>query len=1623
MRAAALKKQQKNKNSLIQDTLSLSNGSGNKDQLTHAFIEKFLLQVPAEDIIVWQAEQLAAIAKSMRAWSETRPPGQPRLRVFNPKSERDGWQINRTVIEIIDDDMPFLIDSIAAGLTESGQVIEVLFHPVMGVVRDDKAVLKSIDHGPEKGERAFFESYIHIQLENLLSEESCEKLALTLEGIVKDVGRATGDWHAMLSRLEVVIEEMSNQPVESGVELVNEGRSFLQYIHDNNFTFLGYRQDEITQDNDHRHFEKVKGSGLGLLSNGKDILSESDHGDLEVQTLEGNDTPVVISKLINQRSTVHRRVPFDLILVKILNKDNELVGRHVFIGLFTSSTYSCRTNEVPIIRRKVQETISKASFGHDSHDHKALEHILEKFPRDELFQVETDELVATALGILRLQERQRIALFTRLDKLGKYMSCLVYIPRDRFDSGFRIVISDILERELGGTLTSFYTTLDDSPLARILFTISLSELKEKYDVPALEQKLIEAGRGWNDALKQVLSESEGKQAGLKLFNRYQKAFNQSYQDQVDTGGALQDILQLEDILDGRDINADLYQLKDAAPGQYRLKIYHDGTPVPLSDILPILEKMGMRVIAELPYETAPEDHPNRIWIHDFSIETEEGLQIDIDKVKADFEEAFLKIWYKKAENDRLNHLIMQGGLTWLQVNILRTYLTFLRQAKFPYSRRYIETVLTSYPGISGKIVEMFLLRHDPANQKNKKKLDKVKSEIMHALENVAQLDHDRILRGFVLMVESTLRTNFFQKNEDGSMKDWLSIKLDSQALDFLPKPRPFVEIFVYSPRVEAVHLRGGAIARGGIRWSDRHDDFRTEVLGLVKAQMVKNAVIVPVGAKGGFVVKNPPKGGDRQAIQEEGIACYKIMIQALLDLTDNNRAGKVIKPENTVCYDGDDPYLVVAADKGTATFSDIANGLSVAEDFWLGDAFASGGSAGYDHKEMGITARGAWESVKRHFRERGKDIQKEDFTCIGVGDMGGDVFGNGMLLSKHIQLLGAFNHLHIFCDPDPDSAVSFKERQRLFKARGGWGEYNEDKLSKGGRIYERSAKKLKLTPEIQACFGLETDEVPPGELIRAMLKAEAELLWFGGIGTYIKGTTESHADADDRGNDNLRIDGKEVRAKVIGEGANLGMTQRARIEFAERGGRLNTDFIDNSAGVDTSDHEVNIKILLHDVMKNQDMSLKQRDELLVNMTEQVGKLVLQDNYQQTQALTMCQYDGPEQMARYIAYIRQLEKRQILDRKIEGLPDDETLERMINNGEAFTRPEFAVILAYSKIQFYEELLGSRLPNEEGSLRWLFEYFPDELQKYDTEIKDHKLRREIITTNIVNTLINRMGPVFVKSRIDKTGARASNVARAFVIGVEAFGTRELWHEIEALDNKVSAEIQTEALMEVFNLLKRAVTWVLRHESNEIVTQDYIGFLKPGVEKLTDCLEDVLPDYLLDRMQMIENGFKVDGLPENLSRKLSRLRILVSACDILTINETCSSDLKSIAKTYFDVGKRLQIDLLREEIRQAKAENHWEARVLGGLNDDLYIYQAKITETIIKAYGCPKKNASYIERWVEDNQADMAMMDQLLEEIWHAPLQNIAMLVLAAQRLRYLAGALSDNLVDQQKTAKQA
>lgn len=1569
------------------------------------FADMFFRHVPAEDIAGFSAPELTQIAASMQGWAQTRKVGAHKLRVFNPDQKRDGWHVPCTVIQVVNDDMPFIIDSVTSELTYQGMNVDLLLHPILNASRDKAGQLTDIQSGKAVASGYVTESHVHIHLEQTLSAEACEKLAMALDHTLADVRSATADWRKMLARVDEILAAPELYGKGHSAADVKEAEEFLNYVKANNFTFLGYREYRFTSRKEGASLAVVQGSDLGVLKGGQKLGFGEDISGAKMALLAEARWPVTVSKLIEQYAAVHRRVPLDAVGIKILGKDGSLQGMHLFVGLFTSSTYSCRTSEVPIVRQKVAETINRAGFIKGSHDAKALEHILEKMPRDELFQASSEDVDRLALGILRLQAKQRIALFTHMDPMKQYMSCLLYVPRDRYNTRFRLQAARILEHGYRGKVVNYFTTLDDSPLARLLFTVLLEDGADaSYDQGYIEAQLIELGREWDERLKQVLVAAHGRAKGAELAFTFGRAFASAYHESIHIGNAVHDIRHLEQMLKtGEDIRVDFYRLQGMAAGEMHLKVYHRATPVPLSDIMPVLGNMGLQAVSELPYEVRPYGHDSAIWIHDFKLTGAED--IDLDAVKENVESTFLHVWHGQAENDGLNHLALRANLGWRETMILRGYSGYMRQARFPYSRVYVEQVLSSYPAIARALVDFFRAMHDP---KGAKSLNAAAAgeKILDMLQDVQKLDHDRILRGFKMLIENTLRTNFYQTGEDGAHKPCIAFKLDSKNVDGLPLPRPHVEIFVYSARVEAVHLRGGEIARGGIRWSDRHDDFRTEILGLLKSQTVKNTVIVPVGAKGGFVVKQPPQTGGREAYQQEGIECYKLFVQSLLDITDNNVKGKIVRPKDVICHDGIDPYLVVAADKGTATFSDIANGLSMAHGFWLNDAFASGGSAGYDHKKMGITAKGGWESVKRHFREMGKDIQKEPFTVAGVGDMGGDVFGNAMLLSKQIKLQFAFNHVHIFCDPEPNAEKTFAERLRLFKARGGWDTYDKSLLSAGGAIYERSAKSVKVSAQVKKLLGLERDTLSPDELITSILKADVELMWFGGIGTYVKSSRQSHADADDKTNDAVRVDARDMRAKVMGEGANLGVTQLARVEYARCGGRINTDFIDNSAGVDCSDHEVNIKILLSDVTVRRKMSLEARNKLLEGMTDDVAALVLRDNYQQTQSLTLQETLAVEHINLHAELIRDLEKSGLIKRALEGLPDDETFARMVRDGQGLTRPELSVLTSYVKIVLYKRILDSDIPDAPAMEKHLFGYFPKALQKYEDEIRAHKLRREIIATQIVNTLVNRMGATFVASRVGKTGEREEEVIKAFLIVQEAYGLDDIWQKIEALDNRVPSQVQTSALKEVFSVVKRAVTWFLRYGGDNLDVEGEVEAFAPGIEVLRKSVRQMVPETVRATLEQNSRKLAEWGVPAAIAGDIAVMKLLSSASDIVNISRKSDDDVAEIAPAYFMVGERLGLDWLRQQASNIVPANAWQARVMGGLMDDFFIHQAAITAAIFSSVSRKTRvDAKLIDQWFGKHGEMVAKIGQIVDDLRAQPKVELEMLVLVSQRIGQL------------------
>ena len=1578
-----------------------------------SYVRQYFDNVPPHDLVKRDPGELAAIAANQLAACQNRRPGQAMVRVFNPSRKSDGWDAERTVVEVVTDDMPFLVDSVTAELNRLDLSIHLVIHPIMAVTRTPKGALRQITGASSGDPDIARESFIHVEI----SQEAparLKEIKQDLEKVLKDVRAAVEDWRTMRHRMWSLIEELETGGMAGySSESIAEGRDFLRWIHDNHFTFLGYREYTFTKTGKTASAAINQKTGLGILRDPAtrvfESISAKNATPPEVDAFMRHPDLLMVTKT-NHRAKVHRSVHMDAIAIKRHDARGKVIGQRVFVGLFTSTAYNRTPREIPLLRQKLDRVIQRAGFRPASHDGKALMNILETYPRDELFQVSDDELFDTAMGILYLQERQRVALFVREDDFGRHMSCLVFVPRDRFNSDLRSDIGDILATAFGGRLVAFRTQFGDGPLARVHFIIKTEPgAVPAYDVKAIEEQLVAASRVWSDELEDAICQHFSERDVATLMTRFGHAFGPGYQDQYDAATAVDDMAMIDQVLETGVIGMNLYDITDSKDALVRFKLYHPDTTIPLSDALPMFEHMGFRVIEEAPHRIEPETDTGRVvMIHDFGLVTQDGMPVNVADIRDNFHNAFHQVWYGAVESDGFNALVCRGGLTWRQVAVIRAYCKYLRQTGITFSQIYMEQTLSRNPKLARMIVDLFQAMFDPDKQKAAtRNTARIKKSFEAALESVTSADEDRILRRFLNVVDSTLRTNYYQPDDTGADKPYISFKLNSRNLEELPLPRPLREIWVYSPRVEGVHLRFGMVARGGLRWSDRPEDFRTEVLGLVKAQQVKNAVIVPVGSKGGFVVKRPPTEGGRDAFMAEGIACYQTFISGLLDLTDNIVGAGIKPPKRVVRRDADDPYLVVAADKGTATFSDIANGVSEVYGHWLGDAFASGGSQGYDHKGMGITAKGAWESVKRHFREIGTDIQNEDFTVIGVGDMSGDVFGNGMLLSKHIKLIGAFNHLHIFIDPNPDPAKSWAERNRLFNmGRSSWTDYDKKIMSTGSALYERSAKTLTLTPEIKKLFGLAMDKVTPNELLRIMLRAQVDLMWFGGIGTYIKAESESHADAGDRANDAIRINGEEVAARVIGEGANLGTTQLGRVDYALRGGRLNTDFIDNSAGVDCSDHEVNIKILIDASVAAGKLSSKDRNKLLAVMTDEVSDLVLMDNYQQSQAISVVQARGYHAVENQMRLMRDLERRDLLNRDVEFLPDDETLMERTVKHVGLTRPELSVVLAYAKMTLYDEILASDVPDDPATTEDLIRYFPTPLQvKYRPGIEKHRLRREIIATKITNSLINRAGDTFVYELKEKTGMPVSDIVRSFVIAREVYGARAIWHEIESLDNKVSASVQATMLLAVNNLLERATMWFLRNGEPGLAIGEHVSAYVDGATQIADRIDAIIPPHYMDDLRQRARPLMEAGVPQALAVRVVGLVNLAASCDVTRLANRRTLPVIDVAKAYFAVGARFRLGRLRGAAEVLGGESYWQQLAVDALIEEIFSHQVNLTDQVLAA-AKPKVSAQQaVEAWITSNASVVGRAESVLGELWSTEMNDLSMIAVASRQLRSL------------------
>ncbi|MDD9194701.1 NAD-glutamate dehydrogenase [Aliivibrio sp. S3MY1] len=1527
------------------------------------------------------------------------------VRVFNPKLSQDGWQSTHTVVEIVTPDSPFLVDSVKMALTRLDMTSHFMLHGPHCFTRDESGEIISICSSDGKMQQTLF----HFEVDHMNDLSEMDALQAELLLVLEDIRRVVNEWQPMSDKLTEVIQELKDNESPIAKEEVNEAIEFLTWLQNHNFTLMGYKNFDLTAVEGDHELTPTAEAGLGLFSLASRIhmtkLSEMPSS----ACAAAKKSDLLILTKSNTKSRIHRPAYTDYIGIKRLNKEGKVIGEHRFTGLYTSTAYNQSVSNIPLLSNKVERILETSQYIKGSHSYKALSNILETYPRDELFQATEEEMLEVGTGVVKMQDRDLLRLFVRRDPFGRFFSCMVYVTKERYNTELRRQTQRILKNYFGSSQEVEFTTFfSESALARTHYIIRVDNNNGDINVKDIENNLMEAASTWDDRLCDVIVANLGESKGTAIAKKYQSAFPRSYKEATLPGSAVADIERLELLSDDNKLGMLFYRPQEEKKGSanVKLKLFHRDEPIHLSDVMPMLENLGLRVIGESPY-TVKKSNGSVDWILDFSMIHNGSEEVDLRQARDRFQEAFAQIWNGQLESDGFNRLVLGAGLSGREVTILRAYARYMRQVGFPFSQQYIEDTLSTHTKLAVAVVNLFEFRFDPSVVWSEKKQQKQLDAIYSSLDKVESLDDDRIIRRYVEMILATLRTNYYQQAENGLPKPWLSLKLQPSIIPEIPAPVPAFEIFVYAPDIEGVHLRGGKVARGGLRWSDRQEDFRTEVLGLVKAQQVKNTVIVPVGAKGGFVCKKQHNFTTRDDIFAEGQRCYKQFICALLDVSDNIIEGEVIPPHNVVRHDDDDPYLVVAADKGTATFSDLANSVSEEYNFWLGDAFASGGSNGYDHKAMGITAKGAWESVKRHFREMGIDCQTTDFTVAGIGDMAGDVFGNGMLLSKHIRLQAAFNHMHIFIDPNPNSDLTWPERARLFELpRSSWEDYNKDLISQGGGIFSRRAKSIDLSPEIQKMLGTRKQSLAPNDLIQMILKMEVDLLWNGGIGTYVKSGKETSADVGDRANDSLRINGSELNAKVVGEGGNLGMTQLGRIEYGLKGGRVNTDFVDNVGGVDCSDNEVNIKILLNGLVANGDLTYKQRNVLLQKMEDEVGKIVLDDAYCQAESISVAEQQGTSLVKEQIRFIHNLEKKGQLDRGLEFIPDDETLIEREKMGQGLTRPELSVLVAYGKMVLKDELACDEIAHNPYHADLLTTYFPTELQRnYKAEMDNHPLRSEIIATCLANQMVNEMGCNFITRLQEETGYTVTDIANAYSATRAIFDFGDLFKQIRNLDNISTTEAQYEALFAMRRTIRRVTRWLLRNGSQNMSIQELIEKYKPAVYEIKDNLDSYLVnDEVVEHIEQANHYLEM-GVPCELGNVLARLSSLYSAMDISAVAVDMKQPVSTTARLYYVLGDKLSLHWFLKQINNQGVDNHWQALARASFREDLDWQQRQLTQLVLAEYKDTESVEKAIEEWCEKNATSVGRWDNILNEFKVGSVHEFAKFSVALRELTLL------------------
>lgn len=1537
----------------------------------------------------------------------------PKIRAFNPNLEEDGWICPHTVLVVLQRDMPFLVDSIRIELNRRNIAIRGIKSTVLAVARDEHTQLQALAHRSHADDDDNFDKEALIVLEVSLrtEENTLHDLVTGIDSVLAEVDIVVADYQPLVEQALNAVENLHLAHHAVAAANVEESQKFLRWIVDHHFTFLGYAEYEFGEDNGVKFLREKVDKRLGIfgLKGGGPNYSDVDNFNTGMARFHLAPQVLTFSKS-SVRSRVHRQAYSDYIIVKRFNEAGEICGEARFLGLYTSVVYNMNPKYIPLVAQKVAKVFERSGLDTESHDGKALQQILDTFPRDELFLSTSAELYELVTGVARINERYMVRLFIRPDLFGKFVTCLVYVPRDVFTTKLRLKIQALIGNALGAQECEFTTWFSESILARVHLVFKVDPNQPlHYDQQELQARIVAITRSWDDDLQEALLEAKGEEKATQLLQHYRDAFPSAYQEHYDSRTAVHDIASIAELNTAQDIAMSFYQPVGADENVLRFKIFHLDTTLELSDVIPILEHLGLRVISENPFEIRRRDGI-QVWLHDFTLSHNLPTAVDVHAVKHSFQDAFAAIWHKRTDNDAFNRLVLSARLNWREVMLLRAYASYMRQTLFNFTENYIANALVNQVAITRNLIALFKAKFDlrlNEGRDSTERIDRLRKKIIEELDGVSNLNEDRILRRYLTMLDATLRTNYFQADSQGNEKPYLSLKFSPRQIADIPAPRPLYEIFVFSPRMEGVHLRGGKVARGGLRWSDRLQDYRTEVLGLVKAQQVKNAVIVPNGAKGGFVCKHMPQGASRDEIQQEGIACYKTFIRGLLDITDNLSEGQIIKPKDVICFDQDDPYLVVAADKGTATFSDIANSISAEYQFWLGDAFASGGSQGYDHKSMGITARGAWISVQRHFKEKNLNIQQQDFTVVGIGDMAGDVFGNGMLLSPHICLVAAFNHQHIFIDPQPDAERSFAERQRLFNLpRSSWMDYNKDLISKGGGIFSRDLKSISLTPEMKSKFALTEEKLTPNEFIHALLKAPVDLIWNGGIGTYVKSARESHADIGDKANDSLRVNGNELRAKVFGEGGNLGMSQLGRVEYCLQGGACNTDFIDNAGGVDCSDHEVNAKILLNEVVANGDLTQKQRNQLLAEMTDNVAQLVLHNNYRQTQAISIAQADALKRSAEYRRFMNKLQADGRLDRKLEFLPDDEALMERQSQGKGLTRPELAILISYAKATLKEDLANSDIADDPYVAHFIEGAFPEKICTHFREpLYRHRLRREIIATQIANDIVNNMGISFAQRLMESTGANTGELAVAYITARDIFQLDSYWQELEKLDYQILAALQIELMIKMMRRVRRATRWFLRNRRNQLNPGTEVEIFTPGVQEIAAHLPKLLRGQPLQEWQERCAYLQEQGLPQPLAVRSAMPGYLFSGLSVVDAALTNGTALLLVADLYFALGEYLELPWFAEQISDVKVENYWQAMARESYMDDLEAQLRKLASTLIPEITDADSVATVVSRWGEQHTVQIKRWKAMISELQAGSHADFAVFSVALRELRDL------------------